>query len=203
MAIAIDPWVNAEILEGKNLTMVPATLEHLSDLSNELLGSLDWPVVHWGIKTTQDLQKKIVDSCIQAQSDGTGCGFAMIEKKERRAVGMSCYVNLKRQFHSLEIGSTWVGRRWQRSFVNTEAKLLMLTDAFERLGCQRVEFRVDSLNFNSQRAVRRLGAKFEGELRMGVRLPDGRKRDYHLYSVIETEWLNVKQNLQLQLEKHA
>ncbi len=130
-------------------------------------------------------------------------GFAIVLKSSGEAVGKSYLMSLNRPYNYLEIGGTWVGTRWQETFVNTEAKLLMLTYAFEKIGCQRVEFRVDSLNFNSQRGVLRLGAKFEGELRNSCLFPDGRKRDYRVYSIIESEWPNIKTTLNWYLDKYV
>jgi RimJ/RimL family protein N-acetyltransferase len=103
----------------------------------------------------------------------------------------------------LAIGGTWVGEKWQKTFVNTAAKILMLSHAFEVIGCQRVEFRVDALNFNSQRGVHRLGAKYEGELRNACQLPDGRERDYRVYSILDSEWPSIKATLNWCLEKRV
>jgi RimJ/RimL family protein N-acetyltransferase len=182
--------------------LVPLALEHLDALAEALLTKNTWHGVHWNVLTRRDLEGLIgvhVDS--RSSVDG-GCAFAMISHDMGLAVGMSRFMNIRRKFNSLEIGGTWIGEASQRTSVNTEAKILMLAHAFEYIKCQRVEFRVDSLNFNSQRAVLRIGAKYEGEMRQAVLLPDGRKRDYRLYSILDCEWENIKRTLCWYMEKY-
>lgn len=200
-ALERDVWTMTGVLEGKRLRLEPTDFNHLDDLATNLLDPQAWHVVHWAIKTKADMHQRILDRSIKARADKTGCGFAFIETSSGLAVGMSHFMHLDRAGHSLEIGGTWIGHQWQKTSVNTEAKLLMLAYAFEIIGCQRVEFRVDALNFNSQRAVKRIGAKYEGELRQYCRLPDGRKRDYQVFSILDNEWSNVKQNLTWYLSK--
>ena len=132
-----------------------------------------------------------------------GQSFAMIDINSGKAIGMSSFYDINRPYFSLEIGFTWIGKRWHKSFVNTEAKFLMLEYAFESLRCQRVAFKADSLNFNSQRAISRIGAKLEGEVRQYLRLPDGRKREYKIFSIIDSEWANVKGTLNWYKEKYV
>ncbi|WP_409477608.1 GNAT family N-acetyltransferase [Pseudobdellovibrio sp. HCB154] len=196
-----DIYTAPATLTGNKLKLVPASLEHLDDLSENLPHPSAWHGLHWGIKTKADIEKVMLERAVKARKEKTGNCFAMIEQSTGKAVGMSNYLHLDRRHKCLEIGATWVGHKYQKTFVNTEAKLLMLTYAFETIGVVRVEFRVDSLNFNSQRAVLRLGAKFEGELRQTAILPDGRKRDYRIYSILDSEWPSCKQNLKQYLEK--
>lgn len=197
-----DLWTEPVILDGRQLRLEPLSLKHLDNLCENLINPNAWHVVHWGTKTREDFKVKI-EKAIAAQEQQQGNGFAMVMKKNNEAGGISHFMHLNRPHKCLEIGGTWIGQKWQKTFVNTEAKLLMLTYAFETLGCQRVEFRVDSQNFNSQRAVQRIGAKYEGELRQSTLLPDGRKRDYKVYSILDGEWANVKGNLQWYLEKYV
>lgn len=168
-----DIWTAPVTLAGRKLKLEPASLEHLDSLAENLLHPQSWHGVHWGILTKEDLKKVMLERAIKARRD------------------------------FLEISGTWVSHYYQKSFVNTEAKLLMLSYVFETLGCLRVEFRVDSLNFNSQRAVLRLGAKYEGELRQTALLPDGRKRDYRIYSILDSEWINCKLTLTQYLDKYV
>lgn len=195
-----DIWVKPLFADGIQLQLVPLDLTHLDDLGKNLLFPHAWHYVHWQLRTRSDLEKAIVRS-FQVRQEGCGNSIAMILKSTGEVVGMSRFMNFQRQHNYLEVGGTWVGEHWQKTFVNTEAKLLMLSHVFENLGCQRVEFRVDALNFNSQRGVLRLGAKFEGELRNACLLPDGRKRDYRVYSILDSEWSNVKLTLTNYLEK--
>jgi RimJ/RimL family protein N-acetyltransferase len=197
-----DLWTDAVILEGRKLCLQPLSLQYLDDLERNLLSPQAWHCVHWNTKTRGDLENRIQKAKV-VREEKAGNGFAMILKATGEAIGISHFMALNRQHNFLEIGGTWVGHKWQKTFVNTEAKLLMLGYAFETLRCQRVEFRVDSLNFNSQRGVLRLGAKYEGELRNSCVLPDGRKRDYRVYSIIESEWPNVKGTLNWYLDKYV
>lgn len=198
----IDIWTKPTTLDGKELRLEPLALNHVDDLEKNLLSPQAWHSVHWGMRTRADLEKGIIRS-IQARQEKMGNSFAMITKSTNEAVGMSRLMSFNRLHNYLEIGGTWVGQSWQKTFVNTEAKFLMLTYVFETIRCQRVEFRVDSLNFNSQKAVLRLGAKFEGELRNSCVLQDGRKRDYRVYSIIDSEWPNVKATLNWYLDKYV
>lgn len=196
-----DIYTAPVTLTGNKLKLVPAGLEHLDDLTTSLLHPDAWHGLHWGILAKSDIEKVMLERAVLARKEQTGNCFAMIEQSTGKAVGMSNYMRLDRRHKCLEIGATWVGHKHQKTFVNTEAKLLMLTYAFETIGVVRVEFRVDSLNFNSQRAVLRLGAKLEGELRQTAILPDGRKRDYRVYSILDSEWPSCKKNLKQYLEK--
>jgi RimJ/RimL family protein N-acetyltransferase len=196
-----DLWTAAVTLEGRNLCLRPLTLQYLDDLERNLLSPQAWHCVHWNIRTRTDVET-LIKKIEQVREDKTGNGFAMTLKATGEAVGASRLMAFNRQHNFLEIGGTWIGHKWQKTFVNTEAKLLMLGYAFESLHCQRVEFRVDSLNFNSQRGILRIGAKYEGELRNSCVLPDGRKRDYRVYSIIESEWPNVKGSLNWYLDKY-
>lgn len=198
----IDQWTAPVVLEGRKLTLEPLGLEHLDDLEKNLLSRNAWHYVHWGIKTRTALEKGIIRSQ-QARQEKLGNEFAMVIQSTREAVGVSRLMAFNRMNNYLEIGGTWVGEKWQKTFVNTEAKLLMLTYVFESIGCQRAEFRADALNFNSQRGILRLGAKYEGELRNSSVLSDGRKRDYKVYSIIDSEWPNIKATLNWYLDKHV
>ena len=121
--------------------------------------------------------------------------FAIIETGKGKVVGSSRYLNVRPAHRSLEIGWTWIGQEWQRTVVNTRAKLLLLTHAFERLGCVRVEFKTDARNERSQKAIERIGAQREGVLRKHMIVQGDYARDSVYYSVLDTEWLGVKERL--------
>jgi RimJ/RimL family protein N-acetyltransferase len=112
-----------------------------------------------------------------------------------RVVGSTRYLAIVPAHRRLEIGFTWIARPWQRTAVNTEAKLLLLGHAFDRLGCHRVEFKTDALNGPSRAAIPRLGAREEGTFRRHMVMPDGRLRDSVYYSVVDTEWPAVRARL--------
>jgi RimJ/RimL family protein N-acetyltransferase len=130
------------------------------------------------------------------QAQGTRVAFAQIEAASGRAVGMTTYLNISRRDRGLEIGSTWLGKPWQRSGINTEAKYLLLRHAFEGLAAARVQLKTDARNVQSQRAIERLGAVREGVLRKFQLTADGSLRDTVMYSIIAEEWPAVKQRLE-------
>jgi RimJ/RimL family protein N-acetyltransferase len=201
-ANVIDLWSQPVILDGRRLRLEPLDFNHLDSLDKNLESKHSWHSVHWGIQNRIDIEKGILRSKI-ARNEHIGNSFAMILISNGEAVGMSRFMAFNRTHNYLEIGGTWIADKWQKTFVNTEAKLLMLKYAFEIIECQRIEFRADALNFNSQKAILRLGAKYEGELRNACLFPDGRKRDYKIYSIIESEWPNVKGTLNWYLDKYV
>lgn len=116
-----------------------------------------------------------------------------------QVIGSTRFWKIDRDNRTLEIGSTWLASAWQRSFVNTEAKYLMLRHAFEAMGCVRVQFTTDETNLKSRAAILRLGAKEEGILRHERLMPNGRKRNSVRFSIIDDEWPAVKSALQARL----
>ena len=127
--------------------------------------------------------------------------FAIVEPDKGRAVGSTRYLNIRPEHRSLEIGWTWLGQEWQRTGVNTEAKWLLLRHAFERLGCRRVEFKTDARNLRSQRALERIGATREGVLRKHMIVQDDHSRDSVYFSVIDDDWPDVAERLQVLLRR--
>ena len=127
--------------------------------------------------------------------------FAVIDRRDGKAVGMTTYMNIEAAHRRLEIGSTWYGKSVQRTPINTECKLLLLRHAFEELACIAVEFRTHFINRPSRLAIERLGAKFDGIIRSHMIMPNGTVRDSAMYSIIASEWPTVKANLEWLLEK--
>ena len=118
--------------------------------------------------------------------------FATVERASNVVVGTTRFMNMDLANRKVEIGSTWIAPRWQRTAVNTEAKYLMLCHAFEVWKCLRVELKTDALNQRSRQAILRLGAKQEGTLRKHMLTYDGRQRDSVYFSILDTEWPQVK-----------
>ena len=133
---------------------------------------------------------------------GTDLPFAVIHLASGRVAGATRYLNIMPKDRGLEIGGTWYGTDFQRTPVNTECKYLLLSHAFETLKCIRVQLKTDKRNERSQKAIERLGAKKEGILRNHMILPDGRYRDSVFYSILDTEWLDVKKNLEEMMAKY-
>lgn len=144
-----------------------------------------------------------VERALAAQAQGTVLPFVIVEQGTDTAVGSTRLGNYEPGDRRIEIGWTWVGRRWQRSAVNTEAKLLLLSHAFETLGLRRVELKTDVLNEQSRRAILRLGATQEGIFREHIVTMRGRVRDSVWFSILAREWDDVKARLNAMLAAHA
>jgi N-acetyltransferase len=134
------------------------------------------------------------------QEKGTSIPFATIDRASGQVAGSTRFMNIDTPNKRVEIGSTWIGKPWQRSAINTEAKYLMMRYAFETLGCNRVELKTDSLNTQSRNAILRIGAKQEGIFRQHMVTWSGRLRDTVYFSVIAPEWPDVKTALEAKIK---
>lgn len=183
------------MLRPLGLDDVPALAEAASD------GEL------WEKKTTTVPRpegfRAYVEKALELQAAGLALPFATVVRDGDRVVGSTRYMNIDAANHRVEIGTTWVARSWQRSFVNTHAKFLMLRHAFESLGCIAVELRTHVLNDQSRAAIERLGAKLDGILRRHMIMPDGHVRDTVVYSIIREEWPAVKAGLEARMAAPA
>ena len=141
-----------------------------------------------------------VETALREQASGISLPFAQVERASGRVIGSTRYGNIERAHHRLEIGWTWVARAWQRTAVNTEAKYLLLRHAFETLGCMRVELKTDSLNERSRAAIQRIGAREEGIFRNHMITASGRIRHTVYFSIVDSEWPQVKSRLESRLE---
>lgn len=137
-----------------------------------------------------------VRKALELQAAGLALPFTTVVREGDRVVGSTRYMNIDAAHHRVEIGTTWIAKSWQRSFVNTHAKFLMLRHAFEGLGCIAVELRTHRLNDQSRAAIERLGAKLDGILRQHMIMPDGHIRDTAVYSITRDEWPTVKEGLE-------
>ncbi len=186
-------------LTGRHVRLEPLTLSHLEALAEVGLDETIW---RWSPQriTTLDELRDYVESALEDQRAGRALPFATRSLEADRIVGSTRFGNVDLANRRVEIGWTWIAPPWQRTAVNTEAKQLMLTHAFETLGCRRVELETDSLNERSRRAILRLGAKEEGILRRHVSTDDdGRVRDSAMYSIIDDEWPAVRAGLESKL----
>jgi N-acetyltransferase len=143
-----------------------------------------------------------IQEMLDLSSKGIILPFVTVDKASNTIVGTTRYLNIDYENHRLEIGHTWIAKPWRKTYVNTEAKFLMLQYAFEKLGCIAVEIRTDVLNTVSRQAIQRLGAKQDGILRYHKIMRDGRIRDTVCYSIIKPEWKQVKENLMKKLFKY-
>ena len=136
---------------------------------------------------------------LKGYEEGHVLPFVTELRETGEVVGSTRFWKIDGRHRKLEIGSTWIAQRWQRSFVNAEAKYLMLRYAFEDLACVRVQLQTDELNLKSRAAILRLGAKEEGVLRHERIMPDGRKRNSVRFSIIDEEWPQVRERLEARL----
>jgi RimJ/RimL family protein N-acetyltransferase len=157
-----------------------------------------WRWIPTPVRTPEDVAA-YVELALREQANCVSLPFAQIEKATGRVIGSTRYMNIDRVHHRVEIGCTWIGREWQRTAANTEAKYLLLRHAFETLGCMRVELKTDSLNDKSRAAILRIGAKEEGIFRNHMMTSTGRIRHTVYFSVIDSEWPEVKSRLERKL----
>ena len=142
-----------------------------------------------------------IDTALAGQAAGTVLPFVTELRANRQVIGTTRFWKIDRSNRKLEIGHTWIAASWQRTAVNTEAKLLMLRHAFEQLGCIRVQFTTDERNERSRNAILRLGAKQEGIIRHERIMPDGWKRNSLRFSIIDDEWPEVRRTLETRLAR--
>lgn len=141
-----------------------------------------------------------IEAALSGRNNGTVIPFVTEITKSGKVIGSTRFWKIDPKNRKLEIGSTWFAATWQRTFANTEAKLLMLSHAFEVLNCVRVQFTTDELNEKSKNAILRLGAKQEGIVRNERIMPNGRKRNSIRFSIIDDEWPSVKAKLEDRLQ---
>ena len=187
-------------LQGRHIRLEPLTLNHLDGLCEIGLDPDLWRWIPAPVKSRDDM-RDYIRLALQWQTDGTALPFATVDQSSGRVVGSTRYMNIDKPNRHVEIGATWIGRPWQRTVVNTEAKYLMLCHAFETLGCFRVELKTDALNQQSRNAILRIGASQEGIFRKHVVCSDGRLRDSVYFSIIDSEWPSVKARLEEKLHQ--
>jgi RimJ/RimL family protein N-acetyltransferase/SAM-dependent methyltransferase len=185
-------------LEGNHIKLVPLAASHFDELCQIGLDDDLWRLTTSQLKSPDDM-RQYIQTALDEQATGLCLPFVIVDKQSGKVVGSSRYHSLNRTNRRLVIGHTWIARSWQRTVVNTEAKYLMLTHAFEDLGCIRVEFIVNSINDRSRQAMLRIGAKHEAMLRSYTIARDGQAKDVALFSIISTDWPNVKANLEQKL----
>jgi RimJ/RimL family protein N-acetyltransferase len=192
------------ILEGKVVRLLPLQREHAPLLWEAARDAVD-DIFRWipfAMRTADDFQKS-VDSILREQAAGISVPLVTIERASGVVIGSTRFMNMDLANRRVEVGSTWVAPAWQRTAVNTEAKYLMLSYAFETWQCLRVELKTDAMNQKSRNAILRLGAKEEGTFRQHMITWDGRRRDSVYFSILDTEWPAVKARLEERLSAGA
>jgi RimJ/RimL family protein N-acetyltransferase/ribosomal protein S18 acetylase RimI-like enzyme len=188
------------ILEGDHVRLEPLAPEHLDALCAVGLDPELWRLSVSRIATRDDM-RAYLQTALDEAGQGSALPFATVERSSGKVVGSTRFANADRANRRVEIGWTWIGRPWQRTPLNTEAKYLMLRHAFETLGLIRVEFKTDVLNERSRRALLRIGAKEEGILRAHMITAGGRLRDSIYFSIVAPEWPGVRAWLEERLAR--
>lgn len=193
--------VKPVVLTGQHVRLEPLTEEHAPGLAEIGAGQTFWDFMLYGnINTVDDMRNWVRDILDRAEK-GTDLPFVAIHLASGRVAGATRYLNIMPRDRGLEIGGTWYGPEFQRTALNTECKYLLLRHAFEALGCIRVQLKTDLRNERSQKAIERIGAVKEGVLRNHMILPDGRYRHSVFYSILDTEWPEVKKRLEEMLSR--
>jgi len=187
-------------LEGSVVRLEPIRRGHASDFWNIAKDALDdiFEWIPYRMKTREDFDR-LAEKAFDEQKRGESVVFATVERGSGRVIGSTRYMNIDRVNRRVEIGSTWIAPAWQRTAVNTEAKYLMLRNAFEVWKCFRVELKTDALNVKSRNAILRIGAQEQGTLRRHVITWTGRVRDSVYFSILDSEWPEAKQRLETRL----
>ena len=192
------PWPEPITLKGAHARLEPLSQAHRAGLIEAVKDGELWRLWYTAIPAPEGMEQEI-ERRLSLQAKGSMLPFTVFDA-EGRVAGMTTYMNIDAPNRRVEIGSTWYARRVQRTALNTECKLMLLTHAFERLDCIAVEFRTHFFNRASRKGIERLGAKLDGILRSHQIGRDGALRDTVVYSIIAGEWPAVRQHLNFSLE---
>ena len=195
----MSAYFDRPVMAGRQVRLEPLTLDH----ADGLLAALGDPAVWTWIHTRQpaDLaqMRALVSDLLARQQERMQVTWAQIDATTGEVAGITAYHDIVPKDRGLAIGATWLGRRWQRTGVNTEAKLMLLERAFDSLGVIRVGWMTHHRNLPSQRAIERLGAQRDGVLRNHKIMPDGSIRHTVVYSMTDAEWPAARAALRARL----
>lgn len=193
--------VSPVTLEGTLVRLEPLQLDHADALYRASQDPTIWQYMPYRQpQSVQEMGHWIV-TALNAQQDGSSVPFAIVDRSTDTPIGSTRYLNIQPKDYGLEIGWTWLTPTVRRTGVNTECKYLLLCHAFETLKAIRMQFKTDSRNVTSQRAIERLGAVKEGTLRNAVIMPDGYYRHSVYYSIIDSEWTQIKAKLEAMMSR--
>ena len=192
-------WTEQPELEGRHVLLRPMVRSDGPAIVDAASDGRLWELFYTSVPDADGIETYL-DTALAEKGFGRAMPFVVIEKASGKIIGATRYLRINEDALRLEIGATFYAKRTQRTAINSETKLLLLQHAFEVLNCQCVQIRTDAFNFQSQRAIERLGAKKDGILRNHAYLK-GRLRDLVVYSIIANEWEGVKRNLQMRLAR--
>ncbi|MBX2848487.1 MAG: GNAT family N-acetyltransferase [Acidiferrobacterales bacterium] len=181
-------------LIGQFAILEPLRDEHLDELITAVKDGELWNLTCTTVPSPTTMAQTI-DEALKEKLEGGQFPFVVRRVADDKIVGSTRYYFIRPKNRNLSIGFTWYSKSAQRTVINTQSKLLLLSYAFETLNCISVAFHVDDTNLVSQAAVKRLGAKHEGVLRNDRIMPDGRIRNTHCFSIIDSEWPTIKEKL--------
>lgn len=196
----MPPWLTPVTLAGRYVRLEPLSLAHVPALAEVAADPDVWRLLSTPLGSEEEV-RAFVQGGIDMQAAGTALPFCTVDVSTNRPIGSTRFANADPLHRRVEIGWTWLGRDWMRTPANTEAKHLMLTHAFDVLGCVRVELKTDALNQRSRNAMLRIGATEEGTLRRHMLVQDGRYRDSVYFSILDDEWPAVRERLQEMLAR--
>jgi RimJ/RimL family protein N-acetyltransferase len=189
-------------LEGNGIRLEPLAYEHHAELVEAATDGKLWELWYTVVPEPEQTRTYIADA-LAGQEAGHMLPWAVRELTSGIIIGSTRYHDIMAEIDRVEVGYTWYAKRWQRSHVNTTCKLLLFSHAFETLGCKVVALRTDSFNLASQRAIEALGAKKDGVMRHARARRDGTVRDSVIYSILWSEWPDVKRHLEFRLARHG
>lgn len=189
-------------LEGGGIRLEPLTPAHREGLAAAVADGRLWELWYTVVPEPEQVAAYI-EAALEGQRVGHMLPWAVRELETGEIVGSTRYHDIVAAIDRVEIGYTWYAARWQRSHVNTTCKLLLLCHAFEGLGCRVVGLRTDNFNFASQRAIEALGAHRDGVIRHHQARRDGTVRDSVMFSILASEWPDVKRHLKARLARHG
>jgi N-acetyltransferase len=195
-----ETWLAPITLSSSRVRLELLDHRHESDLIEAVNDGELWRLWYTSVPPPERMGAEI-DRRLRLHAAGTMLPFAVVQAETAKAVGMTTYMNADAVNKRVEIGATWYRKGVQRTDINTQCKLLLLTHAFESLQCIAVEFRTHFFNHASRRGIDRLGAKLDGILRSHQRASDGTLRDTCVYSIIASEWPTGRSHLTFQLTK--
>ncbi len=194
-------FVSSVTLRGRGLRLEPLAVDHETGLREAAADGQLWNLRVTSVPEPENT-RAYIETALQMRSEGHRFAFAVIDEASGRVLGSSSYHDILPAVKRVEIGYTWYARSVQRTHVNTTAKLLLMTHAFETLGYHVVGWRTDNFNFASQRAIERLGARKDGVIRGHALRRDGTIRDTVMYSMRAGEWPEAKAQLLYLLDRH-
>jgi RimJ/RimL family protein N-acetyltransferase len=193
-------FIEPVTLRGGHATLEPLAVEHIEAVRAAAADGALWRLWYTSVPSPEGTAAWL-DRALDMRERQGAMPFIVRDNASGDVVGSTRYFNVDAVNRRLEIGHTWYSRRAQRTAINTECKLLLLTHAFETLGCIAVEFRTHWFNHASRKAIERLGARQDGVLRNHQLMPDGSRRDTVVFSILDGEWLAAKAHLRFLLER--